>query len=129
MSKATIVLKIFSLSLGATALLSLPAFADQCSYITKEQAILAVSRLQVGQTLYYLCEPCGEKLPQQVLVQSLAAGTVGYENFWQVQVNNAGIDLAYVYIESGIGNPPINLAAVAGCPATGVSLVLPARRY
>lgn len=116
---------MFSLSIGTLAFFSLPAFADQCAYISKKQALEAVSRLQVGQTLYHLCEPCGETVPKVVTIESLSVGTVGYEDFWQVQVNNEGIDLAYVYIETNPRKPPINLAAVSGCPTTDVSRFLP----
>lgn len=118
-------ISITALTSSFTVLFSLPAFADQCAYISKEQALLAASRLNVGQTVYYLCEPCGETEPQEVAIESLSVGTVDYENFWQVKVNNEGIDLAYVFIESGVGGQPINLAAVSGCPASQISTVLP----
>lgn len=120
-------LKILSATLSFTLLLALPVSADQCSYISKEQALIALSRLNVGQMIYQLCEPCGERTPTSLQIKSLSATTVDYQDFWQVQVNEEGIDLAYVFIESGLGNRPINLAAVAGCPATQVSPVLPRR--
>lgn len=116
---------ITGLTFSFTLLFALPALADQCSYISKEQALLAASRLNVGQRVYYLCEPCGEEEPRQVAIESLSAGTVDYEDYWQVQINDEGIDLAYVFIESGIGEQPINLAAASGCPASQVSTVLP----
>ncbi len=117
-------LSIFSCTLGYYAVLCFPALADQCSYITKEQAIRAVSRLELNQTIYKLCEPCGEKNPQPMRIETLAIETVDYQDFWQVKVNNQGIDLAYVFIDSGVDGNFVNLAALSDCPATKVSPVL-----
>jgi hypothetical protein len=101
--------------------LALPALADQCAYVAKEQALLAVARLNVGQTIYQLCEPCGDRRPQALKITSLAAGTVDYEDYWQVNVNGQGIDLAYTFVASGIEAQAVNLAGVVGCSASGVS--------
>ena len=117
--------KIFLLISSYILLFSLPVLADQCSYISKEQALTSLSRLNVGQTLYLFCEPCGEKFPTSTVIESLSTATVGYQDFWQVKVNKKGIDLAYTFVESGIDNYLLNLAAIAGCPAKEVSPVLP----
>jgi hypothetical protein len=121
-------IKVLLMALGSAWLVAAPALADQCAYITKAQALTAVSRLNTGQKIYQLCEPCGETSLTTTVIESLAASTVGYQDFWQVEVNEKGIDLAYVFVESGIDNRLINLAAIAGCPATKVSPILP-RRY
>jgi hypothetical protein len=105
--------------------IALPALADQCAYVTKEQALSAVSHINLGDTIYELCEPCGDTQPTAVEVRSVAVRTVDYENFWEVAINNNGIDLAYVFIESKIDSLPINLAAVSGCSASDISPVLP----
>ena len=117
-----------TITVTSTFLLGLPAMADQCSYISKEQALTAVSRLNLGDTIYQLCEPCGDETSTTVEIESLSAGTVGYQDFWGVNVNQQNIDLAYVFIESGLESPPINLAAVSGCPATSVSPTLPVEK-
>lgn len=115
-----------SLLLGilSTLTFSLPALADQCAYVSKQQALLAISRLNVGQSAYFFCEPCGDKQPEMVKVSSLGVETVDHQSFWQVKVNGRDIDLAYTFIESGINKQAMNLAGVAGCPAQGVSDVL-----
>lgn len=113
------------LSLCLTFGLSSAALADQCSYITKEQSLKAIARLNVGQTIYEFCEPCGDKIPTALSIKELSAGTVGYENYWGVNVNGSNIDLAYTFIDAGINNQKINLAAVVGCPAASVSVILP----
>ena len=45
-------LSILSCTLGYCAVLCFPALADQCSYITKEQASTAISRLNLNQTIF-----------------------------------------------------------------------------
>ena len=116
---------ILSCTLSCYAVLCFPALADQCSYITKEQATTAISRLELDRTIYLLCEPCGETNPQPMKIETLAMETVEYQDFWQVKVNDRGIDLAYVFIDSGVDDNLINLAAVSNCQATRVSPVLP----
>ena len=100
------------------------AYADQCSYVDKEQALKAATFLKLNQLIYLFCEPCGETRPQPVTIQSISVGTVGYQNFWQLSINNQGIDLAYTYIPSTVEQKPINLAALAGCPAQDVSIFI-----
>ncbi|MGK7940391.1 MAG: hypothetical protein AB4062_09625 [Crocosphaera sp.] len=95
--------------------------ADQCSYVDKEQALKAATFLRLNQLIYLFCEPCGETRPQPVTIQSISVGTVGYQNFWQLSINNQGVDLAYTYIPSTIEEKFINLAALSGCPAQDVS--------
>jgi hypothetical protein len=109
----------------SSLVITLPALADQCAYVTKEEALSAVSHIDLGDTIYELCEPCGDTQPTAVEVRSLAVRTVDYEDFWEVAINNNGIDLAYVFVESKIDSPPINLAAVSGCSANDISPVLP----
>lgn len=118
-------IKIISLTLITTLSINLPAYADQCAYITKEQALRAVSLLNLKQTIYLLCEPCGETIPQPMTINSISVGTVDYENFWQVSINGKGIDLAYTFIPSGVEKKNINLAAIAGCSASDVSPFIP----
>ncbi len=121
--------KFYSLSittaLGWSICMSLTALADQCSYISKEQALNAIARLDIDQNLYFLCEPCGEKMPQLTKINHLSMEKVDYEDFWQIEVNHEGIDLAYVFVDSGVENNFVNLAAIANCPAQSVSPVLP----
>ena len=113
-------------TLGFYAASPLPALADRRSYISKEQATKAIARLNNNE-VYFLCEPCGEKVPE-LAIKSLSAGTVDYEDYWQ-----------YVFVDSEIEHNFINLAAIpkgtsyevqvqsviANCPAQIVSLLLP----
>ncbi|AFY88332.1 MAG: hypothetical protein CLLPBCKN_001244 [Chroococcidiopsis cubana SAG 39.79] len=104
------------------------AWADQCAYVSKEQALAAVSRLQVGQTIYQLCEPCGDRIPNQIAIQDLAAATTGSQDYWEVRVNGANVDLAYIFVDNEAANQKINLAVAVGCPARDVSVVLPEKK-
>ncbi len=117
-------LKFFKIILLAITIISFStqmAYADQCSYVDKEQALKAATFLKLNQLIYLFCEPCGETTPQPVTIQSISVGTVDYENYWQVSINNKGVDLAYTYVPSSLEEKPINLAALADCPAQDVS--------
>ena len=114
--------KVISLSIGFTFTLGSAVYAAQCAYTSKQQAIAAVARLEKGQTIYQLCELCGDTAPKALKINSVSAGTVGYELYWGVKVNEQTIDLAYTYIDDGKNkNRKVNLANLASCPASDVS--------
>lgn len=126
-------IKAVFLALCFSAMFNLSALADQCAYIDKAQALAAISRLNLGQTVYQFCQPCGDSLrpafgqrqPKPLPIKTLSAGTTGYQDFWEVKINGSNIDLAYTFIDAGIKDQKINLAAVVGCPAVDVSTTLP----
>jgi hypothetical protein len=115
------ILKSLSIGIGTSFLFALSAFADQCAYVDKEIALSAAAELDLGQTIYKLCEPCGDLQPEPVTISSLAAETVDFENYWQISVNGEGIDLAYTFVESDTKGEAENLAGIVDCPANGVS--------
>lgn len=119
---------LFLLTVSSLLFFSFPALADQCAYITKKQALMAISRLNLEDTIYLYCEPCGEKYPQPLVIKSLSMETVNYQDYWQITVNGQGIDLAYVFITSEVEQNWVNLAVVSACPASGISPVLPRTR-
>jgi hypothetical protein len=109
-------------------LLAPAARADQCSYITKAQAVAAFERLSIGKTIYEFCELCGDKNPKPVVINSLAISNTKTPGYWQVMVNGKGIDLAYTYIDYGSNKSDgrrVNLALVANCLATDFTPILP----
>ena len=91
--------KIFqSIFASMVLLLSMSnVMADQAAYITLEQSNQAVQLLEGSQQVRFFCAPCGEKESQLVEIFSIEAVHTGYENYWEVEINNQGIDLAYTY--------------------------------
>ncbi len=108
------------------------AHADQCAWVTKDQAIAAARTLGASFGTRYLeyCEPCGDTAPTASMVKSVsfawASGSYDGRTHFEVKVNGVGIDLAYAYtlIDSdGDGDDDTwgNVAARVGCDASGVS--------
>ncbi|HEX5058807.1 MAG TPA: hypothetical protein VFV99_05570 [Kofleriaceae bacterium] len=96
------------------------AHADQCAWIDKPTAQKAEAIVLKASKYIEFCEPCGEKAPgipqkaQSVAVQD-ADG-----DYKEVTINGKGVDLAYTFVKTDAGHYR-NLAALAGCPAEGVS--------
>jgi hypothetical protein len=96
------------------------AHADQCAWIDAAVADKAQAILTAKQQFLELCEPCGDQapgIPQRVQSVDIASPQADYR---EVSLNGKGIDLAYVFVKTDDTRYQ-NLAALAGCPATGVS--------
>ncbi len=91
------------------------SMADQCAYVTKAQAKAALKMVLETTTLQTLCEPCGETAAKKVTYKDVGVRDVKYQGYWELQVDGAGLDLAYTYVNG------LNLAQLVGCPATRVS--------
>jgi hypothetical protein len=91
------------------------AFADQCAYVSQDTAKKALKMIVESNTIQTLCEPCGETKAQTLDVKAIGANDVSYQGFWQVSVNNKGVDLAYTFVNG------LNVAQLVGCPTEGVS--------
>lgn len=98
--------------------LSSVAMADQCQYVTKDQAQKALKIALETSKVESLCEPCGEARPQKVDVKSIGIQDVNSQGYWGLMINNQNVDLAYTYVNG------LNLAKLAGCEAQDVSLSL-----
>jgi hypothetical protein len=128
-----IFLKIF---VGLSVIIpAIPANADQCMMIPKQQAIAAMSRLEPGQTIYSLCELCGERKPQPITIKTIELINDPSSKLWEIKVNGREIDLAYTYVRSqdfNTRNPrdaietnsQINLSIIAKCPAKGFTPII-----
>ncbi len=116
-----------AVALGSSFVASPLARADQCAVVSRGQSDLALARLrQPGTWILELCEPCGEQLgpsARPYLVERVERVPwphgAGGDDF-EVRVNGRAVDLAYVFVHVGAGQFE-NLAALAGCPAEGVS--------
>lgn len=80
--------------------LSVNAYADKASYVTKAQADSAVAILNITKRLAHFCAPCRDKSAQDEQIGTVAAVQGNYaevRHLWTVEVNKVSIDLAYVY--------------------------------
>lgn len=102
--------------------------ADQCAYVSQEQAQAAAQALPKGGKFVPFCQPCGEtqfpamaaQVAESSVVHSLPATDTGLDqDYWELQVNGKGVDLAYTYVRQA-GGMFVNLAKLAGCPVSGV---------
>jgi hypothetical protein len=110
----------FVLPLAVASLAGI-ARADQCAWVSEEQAQAAAKILRAASRASDWCEPCGEHSPKPPRpVTSVEVRPAGDGQFREVVVNGEAVDLAYVFVERSTGSFE-NLAKVAGCPAEGVS--------
>lgn len=119
------------------ALGPLLGWADQCAYVSETQAHDAAHYLPVGGRFVPFCEPCGAKhfpakhpkVAKSSVVHRLLASETGLDqDYWELQVNGDGVDLAYIYVRQANGSF-INLAHLAGCPTTGVKRAYDAKGH
>ncbi|MNT79816.1 hypothetical protein D3C72_2191950 [compost metagenome] len=94
--------------------------ADQCQWVSREQAQTAVTALQHSMRTHTLCEPCGETKAKEMDYVLLQIQRVSPTHF-QVLVDDQPVDLAYTYT---MGR---NLAQKVGCPTEGVSATVRTR--
>jgi hypothetical protein len=99
-----------------------PVHADQASYVKKEQAEKAVNILRDAKQLRSFCPPCGDKrwIPKEVARVEMK--DAGYENFYEVFVNDEPIDLAYIYVPAA--GKWQNLAMAVGATVDSVPAAL-----
>lgn len=109
--------------------------ADQCAYVSEKQADTAALYLPAGGAFVPFCEPCGDKpfpagAPVTAATSSvnpLPASTTGLDqDYWELQLNGEGVDLAYIYVKQPNGTF-INLAKLAHCPTNGVKAAYDAK--
>lgn len=97
------------------------ALADQCSWISAQNAAAALEHLGPGREWLAFCEPCGDAEPVLGKVGRATVATVDGGRFRQVSIDGNPVDLAYTYVHAGNDAGFTNLAALVGCPATGVT--------
>jgi hypothetical protein len=102
------------LAILSMLLFTTSAFANVCSFITKEQAELGAKLLQINPNLVKYCATCPEKSKTKIRVEKVEALPVGHEQKWALFVNEENIDLANAYLDIGENNG-INLAKLSGC--------------
>lgn len=85
------------------------AKADQCAYVTKAQAAKALAILAEVSSYKDFCSPCGDERAKEVQINQFGMRRTSTTPYWEVFVNNTGIDLAYTYAQG------VNLAKLADC--------------
>jgi hypothetical protein len=95
--------------------ISSAAFADQCAYVSQEVAQRAVEVLSVKKKVADFCEPCGNTVPNRVYkIKEVVAAPADYEDYWKVLINGEEVDLAYLYVKTGLVTFK-NAGMLAGC--------------
>lgn len=98
----------------AVLLLGSTVFADQCNWVTKNQAERAARILAETERVQSYCEPCGV-MPSYMIIPSVRIQKTEDIIHYQVIVGKKAIDLAYTYVNG------LNLAKLVGCPTQDVS--------
>jgi len=101
---------------------SVSLYADQAAWVTKREASKASEFVIVGDDIYLFCEPCGDSKPVKQKVESKMVKSVGTKRLYELQINNKGVDLAYIYVRHD--SKYKNLAILTDIPVTGVSETL-----
>ena len=113
-------MKNFWAILSLMSILSTSAMADQCEWISGEQARAAISQLRLGKKFISYCEPCGNAQGPAQVITSFDVSLVDDGKYHAVWINGKTVDLAYVFIQTN-GNIYKNLSDLANCPAEEVS--------
>ena len=112
-------IKLKSLVFIAFLTLSFSCIADQAAYIDKADAEQAKYLLDQASAVKSYCAPCGDQVATMISVQTVEVVFTNYENYWEVQINGEGIDLAYTYLLMG-DNRWKNVAMELNIPVKGV---------
>jgi hypothetical protein len=102
------------------AVLGSTARADQCEWLDDATAQKAKDVLVKSPKHLAFCEPCGDQAPGVPQRATSVEITAAEGDHAMVVVDGAPIDLAYVFVRTD-DHHYRNLAALAGCPTTGVS--------
>ncbi|MGE0083613.1 MAG: lysozyme inhibitor LprI family protein [Desulfococcaceae bacterium] len=98
------------------------ALADQAAWVDKRNAYKAGEMIETGTELRQFCAPCGDTVWTPVTAKQVEVRNPE-KNFYEVFVNDTGLDLAYVYIlRDGKWR---NMAMILGLPVSDVPEFLP----
>jgi hypothetical protein len=102
------------------ALLAGPAHADQCAWVEADVAERAKALLDTAPYVIEHCEPCGDRAPGEPTHAKTVEIATPASGFRELHVNGKPVDLAYLFVQTDATHYG-NVAALVGCPATGVS--------
>jgi len=74
--------------------------ADQAQLVSKKEANAALAFLKTENinVIKKFCLPCGDELPENILIDSMSIQDGNYKGLWELLINGQEIDLAYVYV-------------------------------
>ncbi len=104
---------------------ALTAFADQAAYILKNDTLHTLALLKEAKQVKHFCNPCDDHTVRTENINMLESSFTNYENFWEVKINGAGVDLAYLYYIDATGKWR-NVADRIGLKVSDVPKYLPA---
>ena len=75
-------------------------YADQAQRVSKKEATAALQLLNIENihVIQKLCTPCGDQLPQNIVIDQVSIQDANYKGLWELVVNGQAIDLAYYYV-------------------------------
>lgn len=91
------------IALVALAFFAVAVFADQAAWISKADAQKAAVFLKDKAEIVHYCNPCDDKSKKLEAIETVEAAATGTDDYWEVQVNGTGVDLAYVYFKNKNG--------------------------
>ncbi|HET9987950.1 MAG TPA: hypothetical protein VFQ65_05510 [Kofleriaceae bacterium] len=106
--------------LVVAALVPAVAHADQCELVSDQVATRALDVLAAHPNVIAYCEPCGDRAPGEPHRVDHLAKQRDTDGYYSVTLDKREIDLAYTYVQTAPSSYE-NVAALAGCPTSGVS--------
>jgi len=74
------------------------ANADQAAWNSRRDSAKAMRLLAEADAVIHYCAPCGDTASRREVVESIGIAQVEPgSQYWEVQINGEGVDLAYVY--------------------------------
>lgn len=99
------------------------AHADQCELVSDQVATHALAAMKGHPNVIEFCEPCGDKAPGEPHAIDHLAKQRDTDGSYAITLDKREIDLAYTYVQTAPSTYE-NVAALAGCPTSGVSPTL-----
>jgi len=110
-----------AIAAALVALTASAARADQCQWHEDPAVVTRAAReLTSHPEVVAFCEPCGDVAPGAPHRVTSVTTRRPTAQLVSLEVDGEEVDLAYLYVKTSAGQYR-NLAALAGCPTTGVS--------
>ncbi len=98
-------------------------WADQAAFLQRQQAVRAGNQVDLDQEVRLYCRPCGDEWAESLIVTQIGISPAGYEDYFELWLNERSVDLAYTYVLDG--ERWHNLALLLGLEVVQVPQFLP----